>query len=69
MTRFSPRKLRNRRLAIGAVTARWQANDARAVERERDTRSEWAANRSLADVHERAGHQPASLEPAFRLED
>jgi hypothetical protein len=52
--------LRNRRLAIAGIVARRERADA-PLER-RESRSEWAANREIADTHERAGSRPASLE-------
>lgn len=59
---MSPRALRNRRLAIAGIVARREiaARDA-GLER-REGRSEWSANRALADTHERAGWRAESLE-------
>lgn len=69
--------LRNRRLMIAGVMARREraARDAwlktpagiKAAESAariavRESRSEWAANRALADSHERAGFRPESLD-------
>lgn len=59
---MSPRALRNRRLAIAGIVARREVAAHHAVLERRESRSEWAANRALADTHERAGWRAESLE-------
>lgn len=65
---MTPRALRNRRLAIAGIVARRESAAHHAALERRESRSEWAANREIADTHERAGWRAESLEAHTHLE-